>query len=940
MALQLTAFPTEYPDDPSKQIITTGERFERLIRWLQTRKAIVVDYETSGTAWFKHACIAGIGLASWDDQGRIWNAYVPVRHRTASSQLSMDVVGPAVKQLLENTDVLKVGHNIKFEDHFSRKEGWRILGPRYDTMVAARLYNDNERFLKLEKRAETDLGIADAMRWNRELNEEVAKLARANNMGIEAYKYQYGYSEVDPGLCGIYCCTDTAHTAQLHDCYERWGVSRYFPRIWKTEMRLTSVLCDMEQAGMPIDVPYLQSVKAQVRQAKEALEKRIQEAMGGYKFNIASDNELRTTLWHVLGLRWDKLTKGEQYAVDREVLEAFAPSNTVCKLILDWRDADKIDTTYTSSILNLLDAKSYVHGNLKQMGTNTGRLSCEEPNYQNFISDDEDRALAATGKKLKEGGKDPWSIRRAFTIREVGSARIFLDYCLAPETLVETTKGLRVIRDIRPGDKVYSLDDRKIIWANVSQSTPIAPLPAYEITFDNKQTVIASSDHKWPVRVREGKRFVVIEKTTRELQLGERMIPMRRCVSKSKGYTHLYAYSAFEYTKEHLLVADAELGPRLPGFDVHHLDGDKQNNNPENLKYENVRAHRGQHSRQAYRTQDHSLRLAHLRMAISHRDFRGKKNPNYGNKRGAVCHCGHCDKAFYRFPSQAKKYCSRACYSEARRLGNNHKIVGIRYLGERPMHAITVDKTHNFVLGAGIVTCNSQIELRVLAYYSRDPIMVDAYLRGEDIHDRTAAEVGAILQRECPRRVAKVVNFGLSYCMSARGLSAQAKIPEEEAAVFLAAFFQRYKGISAFRNELWAQARRQGCQWQNIFGRIRRLPDLKAPEFWKARRAERQMIGSAIQGTAAELTKESLCRLSDWFEAEKIPAIICNTIHDEIQIDCPQECLPQVVKGAKQYMENFPEFAPIPILVDAAVTYQTWADKGSYKEESANGQPT
>ena len=99
------------------------------------------------------------------------------------------------------------------------------------------------------------------------------------------------------------------------------------------------------------------------------------------------------------------------------------------------------------------------------------------------------------------------------------------------------------------------------------------------------------------------------------------------------------------------------------------------------------------------------------------------------------------------------------------------------------------------------------------------------------------------------------------------------------------------------------------------------------------------MIGSTIQGTAAELTKESLVRIADWLVAEKIPALLVNTVHDEIQIDTPRECLTQVVKNCKRLMEAFPEFHPIPIIAEPSVSFQTWADKVPYKEESANGQP-
>lgn len=657
MATQLNAFPEVIQAEPNKVVVTTSQRFESLIRFLETRKALVIDYETSGLEWFKQAEAVGMGLGAWDDSGQLWNAYVPFRHRTGEAQLDLSIIGLAFKRLLENPNILKIGHNIKFEDHFSRREDWKIQGPRYDTMVACRLYNENLPG-ELEFRAERDLGIADARRWEHRLNQTIHDLAKLNRLGVKAYLKKYGYAETPIHLCGQYCCTDTDHTGMLKVFYEKWGLSQRYPRIWPTEMRLTEILCDMEEHGLPIDLLYLQTVKAEVQVAKAELEIQIKQALGGYTLNLGSDDEVRHLLSHVMGLKWDKRTDGNQLAVDREVLSYFATTNVVCQLLMKWRDAEKLDTTYTDSIIKMLDSKGLLHGNLKSVGTNTGRLSCTSPNYQNFPTDDDDRARAFSGKKVEDGGIDPWSIRRAFPVRGPGWVRVFLDY--------------------------------------------------------------------------------------------------------------------------------------------------------------------------------------------------------------------------------------------------------------------------------------SQIELRVLAYYSRDPVMVDTYLHGQDIHERTAKEVGAMLGRECPRRVAKVVNFGISYCLSEGGLSRQAKISEDDARAFMAAFFQRYSGVATFRMELWAQARRQHNQWNNIFGRTRRLPDLRSEEFWKAKRAERQMIGSAIQGTAAELTKESLVRLDDWIKRSGTPALLVNTVHDEIQIDTPRECLPLVVRECKKLMEAFPEFAPIPIIADADWTDKTWADKHEY-EESDHG---
>ena len=653
-------------------------------------KPLVLDYETSGLEWFRAAEAVGVGLASWDEQGRLWNAYVPFRHRTSEPQLDISVIGPAIGRLLADSYTLKIAHNIKFEDHFSRREGWSLEGPRYDTMVAARLFDEN-RSGALDARAEQDLGDTQARYWSSILDETVRELARQNKLGIKAYKAKYGYSEIPTQLAALYCGTDTDQTGRLYARYEQWGLSSVYSRIWSTEMKLTRILCSMEEHGLPINVAYLDGVQQSVVAAKKQLEAALQMQLGGKMINPGSDDEVRHLLLNVIGLQWDKRTKvseadyrrhqqalrllqqgrlsqddyapfaqyTEKKAVDREVLETFAETNYVCRLLLAWRDADKLATTYTASILGMCDARGYVHGDLKQVGTNTGRLSCEKPNYHNFPSDDDERALQYSGKKLSAGGVDPWSIRRAFGMRAPNWVRIFLDY--------------------------------------------------------------------------------------------------------------------------------------------------------------------------------------------------------------------------------------------------------------------------------------SQIELRVLAKYSGDPIMVDAYLKDEDIHDRTAAEVGHILGKECSRRVAKVVNFGLSYGLSEKGLSSQAKIPLEEAFVFLQAFFQRYSGVAAFRETLWDQARKQQCHWRNLFGRSRRLPDLVSAEFFRRKKAERQMMGSAIQGTAAELTKESLVRIDEWFRECRIPALIVNTVHDEIQIDCPRECLPLVVSGARERMEAFSEFAPIPIRVSADWTDSTWADKRKFKAEVKHG---
>jgi DNA polymerase-1 len=215
----------------------------------------------------------------------------------------------------------------------------------------------------------------------------------------------------------------------------------------------------------------------------------------------------------------------------------------------------------------------------------------------------------------------------------------------------------------------------------------------------------------------------------------------------------------------------------------------------------------------------------------------------------------------------------------------------------------------------------SQIELRVLAYYSKDPIMVDNYLKGGDIHKRTAEEVGVT------RRVAKVINFGLSYCLTAQGMARQVGISVPEAEHFMEKFFKQYAGISSFREYFWDKVRRNNGQFSNCFGRTRRVSQINSGKQWERGRAERQAIGTLVQGTAAELTKEALVRIDDWLVAAKIPACLTSTVHDELWIDSDVECVAEVGRNAKRLMEDFPEFDPIPITVSGSYTMTNWAEK-------------
>lgn len=225
----------------------------------------------------------------------------------------------------------------------------------------------------------------------------------------------------------------------------------------------------------------------------------------------------------------------------------------------------------------------------------------------------------------------------------------------------------------------------------------------------------------------------------------------------------------------------------------------------------------------------------------------------------------------------------------------------------------------------------SQIELRVLAEETGDPILLDVYQKGEDVHTRTSLEVFGTAEKAM-RRLAKVINFGLVYGMSAVGFSRQTGTPQDQAEQFMAKFFERYSGIPAFQKEFLAEVRQRRGYFENRFGRPRRVPMLFAASGRERGQAERQTMASLIQGTAAELTKASLIRIWDWEQKNRAGVKLISTIHDEISADMPRNDHVAVTRELKRMMEDFrDQFPRVPIVAEAEYSDESWADKRKLK---------
>lgn len=219
----------------------------------------------------------------------------------------------------------------------------------------------------------------------------------------------------------------------------------------------------------------------------------------------------------------------------------------------------------------------------------------------------------------------------------------------------------------------------------------------------------------------------------------------------------------------------------------------------------------------------------------------------------------------------------------------------------------------------------SQIELRILAHLSEDPVLLEAFRRGEDVHARTAQEVfgvGPLAQTPEHRRVAKIINFGVIYGLSAFGLARQLGIDTKEASQFIGAYFERYSGVKRYLDRQIAEVRETGFT-KTLFGRTRPIPEINSLQPNLRSFAERTAMNTPMQGTAADLIKLAMIELDRRLAGEFGSRMILQ-VHDELLFEAPEEELPSLTKLVKEVMEGVHELR-VPLVVDTK-TGPNWRD--------------
>ncbi|HEV2424963.1 MAG TPA: DNA polymerase I [Terriglobia bacterium] len=223
--------------------------------------------------------------------------------------------------------------------------------------------------------------------------------------------------------------------------------------------------------------------------------------------------------------------------------------------------------------------------------------------------------------------------------------------------------------------------------------------------------------------------------------------------------------------------------------------------------------------------------------------------------------------------------------------------------------------------GAVLISADySQIELRVLAHLSGDPVLIEAFSRDEDIHARTAQEIFGVvpaLQSHDHRRMAKAINYGVIYGLSAFGLAERTGSSRAEAQQYIDAYFRRYAKVREYIEACVEQARRTG-RVRTLFGRLRPMPDINSRDVPARNRAEREAMNTPLQGTAADLLKLAMVKAQARLERDHLRTRMILTVHDELVFEAPEDELEDAKSLVREEMEGVWPMK-VPLRVDLGV---------------------
>jgi DNA polymerase-1 len=349
--------PSAEPAQREYETITTAERLREVVSSM--RDEFALDLEATGRDPLRDR-IVGIALCSEKEKAY----YVPVGHESGE-QIGMQAVLDILRPFCANKDAAKIGHNLKYDIMLLGRSGVGVAGRLFDTMIAAYLLNPNKPNHNLDEVSFEYLG-------------------KRKKAFAEVLKKRRSFAEVTIGEAAPYAAEDAALCYELKELLFRKLAENNLEGIYfDIEMPLTRILADMEEAGVKVDSPLLNSLSKELEVEIESLSRRI-FFLAGEEFNINSPKQLSKVLFHSLGLSPSKRTK-TGFSTDMDVLEELAAEHELPGEVLSYRSLTKLKTTYIDVLPALVNGGTgRVHTSFNQTVAATGRLSSSDPNLQNI----------------------------------------------------------------------------------------------------------------------------------------------------------------------------------------------------------------------------------------------------------------------------------------------------------------------------------------------------------------------------------------------------------------------------------------------------------------------------------------------------------------------------------------------------------------------------
>ena len=371
------------------QKVESFEELNLLVDKMMKQEVVAFDTETEGLNAFE-TNIVGISF-SWK---KGIGYYLPITNNKSVHEKSFEILKP----FFESTEIIKVGHNIKFDIQVLKKYNINVSYPIYDTMVAHYLINPDMRH-NLDTLSESYLNYSP--------------ISIESLIGKKG-KNQISMRDVSIDEITNYASEDADITLQLKGVFDKEIEVNNFNKIfYDIEIPMINVLSDMETEGIKIDTSYLKKLDKEFEEDLGKLKKEIFKK-AGEEFNLNSPKQLGEILFDKLKLvSKAKKTKTGQYSTSEEVLSSLANDHKIIEKILEWRSLDKLQNTYVKSLPKEVSRlTNRVHSSFNQTVTTTGRLSSNNPNLQNIP------IRTANGQK----------IRRAFIPRNSDYILMAADY--------------------------------------------------------------------------------------------------------------------------------------------------------------------------------------------------------------------------------------------------------------------------------------------------------------------------------------------------------------------------------------------------------------------------------------------------------------------------------------------------------------------------------